>query len=73
MAKQKKPKRTMRDKFNDDYANSTDIEIQKEILYQLLKSNSISEKTRENTSTLIIWLIVIPIIAGALIWVVTSL
>ena len=59
----------MRKKFNEEYGSKSSDEIQKEILYQLLRSNSIAEKTRSNTSTLITWLVLIPIIMGSILWI----
>ena len=48
--------------FNEKYSNSSNEEIQKEILWHLNQNLLKLEQIKQNTKTMIIWLIVIPII-----------
>lgn len=59
-----KKKQTMREKFDNEYGEMDSTAIQKELLYQAFRSNSIAEKTNDNVRSLYLWLVVIPIIVG---------
>lgn len=60
-----KPK-SIEDKFNEKYGDLSEPEIQKEILFTLKMTNAKLEKIRANTSNLVWFLIVIPIIIGVI-------
>ncbi|MFT7188812.1 MAG: hypothetical protein ACI9AV_002083, partial [Sediminicola sp.] len=62
----KKPVKTFGEEFAEKYANTSTEDIQKQILFHLLVNNRIAEKTRSNTNSLIIWLIVIPFLLGTI-------
>ncbi|MEP0133377.1 MAG: hypothetical protein ABJJ25_15360 [Eudoraea sp.] len=66
----KKP--TMREKFNKEYGEMDSTEIQKELLYQAFRSNSIAEKTNDNVRGLYTWLVVVPIIVGIILGIVLA-
>lgn len=76
MAKEKKRKMSsaehwwmkQREKFREEHGDKTDRELQEEILFELIRIRNSSNKTRENTSTLITWIIVIPILVGLALW-----
>ncbi len=53
--------------FNKSYGNLSEEDIQKEILFSQKIMNQKLEKIRKNTSLLVWFLIVIPIITGVLI------
>lgn len=63
------PKRT---RFNEKYNKFTESEIQKELLFAQQFTIDKLEKIRVNTSNLVWFLIVIPIILGILAVVLTS-
>lgn len=65
--KNQEPKLSPRRKrFNEKYNESNEIEIQKELLFTQQLTAERIEKVRANTSTLVWFLIVIPIIFGIL-------
>ena len=57
--------------FEEKYSNSTNEEIQKEILWHLNQNLLKLEQIKNNTKTMIIWLIVIPIII-IILWVIVE-
>ena len=63
-----------REWFNDYFKDFTESEIQKEILFAQLLTNDkleIIEKVRSNTSKIVWWIIVIPIIAAVIVFVIS--
>ena len=52
--------------FDDYFKDFTESEIQKEILFAQLLTNDKLEKVRSNTSKIVWWLIVIPIIIAVI-------
>jgi len=65
--KNEQPKLTpIRKTFNEKYGELSESEIQKEILFSQKIANIKLEKIRANTSNLVWFLIVIPIIFGIL-------
>ena len=56
-----------RKNFNEKYDNLNEIEIQKEILFSQRLMLEKLEQIRTNTSTLVWFLIIIPIIVGVII------
>ena len=52
--------------FNDYFKDFTESEIQKEILFAQHLTNDKLEKVRSNTSKVVWWLIVIPIIVAVI-------
>jgi len=66
----KKP--TMRETFDREYADKDSVDIQRELLYQTFRSNSIAEKTNDNVRGLYMWLVVVPILLGVIVAIVYS-
>lgn len=63
----KKEKLTQKElAFNEKYQNHSEAEIQKEILYTQKILIEKTEKVRKNTSTLVTFLVAIPLIFGLL-------
>lgn len=60
--------KNLKESFNEEYGNLSESEIQKEILFNQLLINKKIEKIRINTSNLVWYLIVFPLIIGALIF-----
>jgi hypothetical protein len=67
MEKEKDNINTVRKKFNEQFGNLTEREILLEMLFTQNQTIDKLEKVRSNTSSLVWWLIVIPIIAGIII------
>lgn len=55
-----------RERFNKIYGDLQDKDIMREVLFKLHFQNELLDKTRSNTSKIVWWLIVIPIIVGVL-------
>lgn len=66
MAKEEFKKSLRRNKFDSKYGNLNESEIQKELLFAQQLTIEKLEAIRSNTSTLIVFLIVIPILLGIL-------
>ena len=60
----------MRETFDKEYADKDSLEIQKELLYQAFRSNSMLDKTNRNVKGLYTWLVVVPIVIGIIIFIV---
>ena len=61
--KKESPKRKW---FNEYWGDLNESEIQKEILFAQLLTNEKLEKVRSNTSKIVWWIIVIPIIVAVI-------
>jgi len=61
--KKESPKRKW---FNEYWGDLNESEIQKEILFAQLLTNDKLEKVRSNTSKIVWWIIVIPIIIAVI-------
>tara|TARA_B110001450_G_scaffold149708_1_gene139869 strand:- start:861 stop:1070 length:210 start_codon:yes stop_codon:yes gene_type:complete len=61
--KKESPKRKW---FNEYWGDLNESEIQKEILFAQLLTNDKLEKVRSNTSKIVWWIIVIPIIVAVI-------
>ena len=66
MAKKEFKKTPRRNKFDSKYGNLNESEIQKELLFAQQLTIEKLEAIRSNTSTLIIFLIVIPIVLAVI-------